>query len=100
MSEEKERLVDVEWDVGKDDEFLVRIEMIVDDRKNMLRDILEAIAAEDVNIRDAEMKAQEGTAHGRLVFEVRNLKQLQRVLDKIKRTKGVISVWRSQGGEE
>lgn len=100
MSDEKERMVDVEWDVGKDDEFLVRIEMIVDDRKNMLRDVLESIASEDVNIRDAEMKTQEGTAHGKLVLEIRNLKQLQRVVDRIKRTKGVISVWRSQGGEE
>jgi len=100
LAEDRERIVDVQWDVDADDSFLVRIEIVVDDRKNMLRDILDSIANEDMNIRDAEMKAHEGTAQGNLVLEIRNLNQLQRVMSKISKTPGVISVWRSQGGKE
>lgn len=100
MTDDPERLIDVEWDAEKDDEFLVRIEIVVEDRKNALRDILDSLSNEDVNLRDAEMKSEEGAAHGRLVIEIKNLKHLKKVLDRIRRTKGVISVWRSQGGEE
>jgi guanosine-3',5'-bis(diphosphate) 3'-pyrophosphohydrolase len=100
MTEDAERLIDVEWDVSKDDEFLVRIEMVVEDRKNVLRDILDSLSTEDVNIRDAGMKSHEGYAQGMLVIEIRNLSHLERVLDKIRRTKGVQSVWRSQGGKD
>jgi len=100
MTSETERLVDVEWDVAKGDSFLVRIDMVVEDRKNILRDVLDSLASEDVNIRDAEMRSEEGTAQGKLVIEIRNLSHLKRVLQRIRKTRGVISVWRSQGGEE
>jgi GTP pyrophosphokinase len=100
MTSDIERLVDVEWDAGKDETYLVRIDMVIEDKKNTLRDILDSLSSEDVNIRDAEVKSMEGTAQGRLVIEIRNLSHLQRVLDKMRRTKGVVSVWRSQGGAD
>ena len=64
MTDDSERLLDVEWDVTKGDAFLVKIELIVEDRKNALRDILDSLASEDINIQDTEMKSSEGIARG------------------------------------
>ncbi len=98
MKDDPERLIEVEWDVEKDDSFLVRLELVVEDRKNALRDVLDSLASEDVNIRDAVMKSEEGMAHGKLVIEIRNLSHLKRVIKRVKRTTGVISIWRTKGG--
>lgn len=100
MKDDPERLIDVEWDVEKDDSFLVRLELVVEDRKNALRDVLDSFAAEDVNIRDATMSSEEGMAHGKLEIEIRNLRHLKRVIKKVKKTTGVISIWRTKGGSD
>jgi GTP pyrophosphokinase len=94
-----ERKIDVSWDTAKGQSFVVRLEMIVEDRKDMLRDITQAIADSDTNIRAAEMQAHDTTALGNFVVEVSNLSHLKRIMDKVRKVKGVISVVRAQGGE-
>ncbi len=91
-----ERKIDVSWDAGPDQWFVVQLELIVQDRKNMLRDITQAIADANTNVRGAEMFAKDTTAVGRFVVEVSNLTHLNRIIDKVKRIKGVISVRRSK----
>ena len=94
-----ERKIDVSWDTGKDQSFVVRLEVVVEDRKNMLRDITEAIADSDTNMRAAEMHARDTTAVGLFVVEVASLSHLNRIMNKVKKVKGVISVTRSMGQE-
>lgn len=94
-----ERKIDVSWDTAKGQSFVVRLEMMVEDRKNMLRDITQAIGNSDTDIRAAEMHARDTTAVGKFVIEVSNLSHLNRILDKVKKVKGVISVARAQGQE-
>lgn len=94
-----ERKIDVTWDTGKGQSFIVQLRIIVEDRKNMLRDITQAIADADTNVRAAEMKAQDTTAIGKFVVEVSSLSHLNRILDKVKKIKGVISVHREKGVE-
>jgi len=94
-----ERKVDVSWDTPKGQAFVVQLDMVVEDRKNMLRDITQAVADADTNVRAAEMYARDTTAIGKFVVEVSNLSHLNRILDKVRKVKGVISVVRSKGKE-
>ncbi|RKX22126.1 MAG: hypothetical protein DRP35_02730 [Candidatus Zixiibacteriota bacterium] len=95
-----ERKIDVSWDTDKGQSFIVELEMIVEDRKNMLRDITQAIADANTNVRAAEMFAKDTTAVGLFVVEVASLSHLNRIFDKIKKIKGVISVRRSKGSDK
>ncbi|MFZ5979478.1 MAG: RelA/SpoT family protein [Candidatus Zixiibacteriota bacterium] len=94
-----ERKIDVSWDAGRDQSFIVQLELVVEDRKNILRDITQAISDSNTNIRGAEMFAQDTTASGRFVLEVSNLTHLNRIIDKVRKVKGVISVRRSRRRE-
>ncbi len=94
-----ERKIDVTWDTAKGQSFIVQLKIIVEDRKNMLRDITQAIADADTNVRAAEMKTQDTTAMGKFIVEVSSLSHLNRILDKVKKIRGVISVHRAKGVE-
>jgi GTP pyrophosphokinase len=90
--EEPERRVDVEWDVEKGQSFLVRLYALVEDRKNLLKDITEAIAEADVNVRGAEITVGQSPAIGHFVVEIQNHAQLSRAIDKMKKVHGILSV--------
>jgi GTP pyrophosphokinase len=92
--EEPERRVDVEWDVEKGQSFLVRLYALVEDRKNLLKDITEAIAEVDVNVRGGEIAAGQSPAVGHFVIEIQNYGQLTRAISKMKKVSGVLSVER------
>jgi len=100
MMVESDRRVDVQWDVQKDQSFLVKLEVMLEDRKGLLHDITEAVADADTNIRGAEIKPSEPPTHGSLLIEVKNLRHLNKAVKKIKRVKGVIMVERAKGMEE
>lgn len=100
MMVENDRRVDVQWDVQKEQSFLVKLEVMLEDRKGLLHDITEAIADADTNIRGAEIKPSEPPTHGTLLIEVKNLRHLNRAIKKIKRVRGVIMVQRAKGMEE
>jgi guanosine-3',5'-bis(diphosphate) 3'-pyrophosphohydrolase len=100
MLTEDERMVEVKWDVGKDQSFLVKLEILVEDRKNILRDITQAISDADTNVRGAEIKGGETTSSGSFIIEVKNINHLNKTIKKIKKVKGVIQVGRSKGLEK
>jgi len=90
--EEPERRVDVDWDVEKGQSFLVRLYALVEDRKNLLKDITEAIAEADVNVRGGEIAVGQSPAIGHFIIEIQNYGQLSRVMNKINKVRGVLSV--------
>ena len=94
-----ERQIEVSWDAGKGQAFVVELQLIVEDRKNMLRDITQAVADSDTNVRAAEMLAEDTTARGKFVVEVSSLSHLNRIIEKVRKVKGVISVVRSHNRE-
>lgn len=98
--QEPERMVDVEWDVEKGQSFLVRLHALVEDRKNLLKEITEAIAEADVNVRGGEISTGNWPASGRFVVEIQNYGQLGRVLAKMNKVNGVLSVERERGGDQ
>lgn len=96
-SQHPERKIDVSWDTTSGQNFVVQLRMIVEDRKNMLRDITQAIADSDTNVRAAEMNSRDTTAVGKFVVEVSSLTHLNSIMDKVRKVKGVISVMRAKG---
>ena len=97
QTQSPERKIDVSWDTPKGQAFVVQLEMVVEDRKNMLRDLTQAIADADTNVRAAEMYARDTTAVGRFVVEVSSLSHLNRIIDKVRKVRGVISADRAKG---
>jgi len=95
-----ERKIDVSWDTGKDQSFMVELELVVEDRKNVLRDLTQAMSDADTNVRAAEMHMGDTTAIGKFVVEVTSLSHLNRIFDKVRKVKGVISVFRTKGKEQ
>ncbi|KPL04617.1 MAG: hypothetical protein AMJ90_00165 [candidate division Zixibacteria bacterium SM23_73_2] len=94
-----ERRVEVEWDVERDQSFPIKLEVLVEDRKNILPEITKVIADSDTNIKGAEVKDEGNYTYGTFAIEVKNVRHLNRTVKKIKRIKGVISVERAKGAE-
>jgi guanosine-3',5'-bis(diphosphate) 3'-pyrophosphohydrolase len=99
LIKQPERTVPVTWDVAKDQNFVVRLEVNVVPRKNILAEITESIADSNTNVRGADINISETSSTGYIVVEVNNLSQLERVLEKIKKVKGVISARRAIGAD-
>ncbi len=97
LIKQPERTVPVSWDVGKEQNFVVRLEVSVDPRKNILVDITDSIADSDTNVRGADIDLSETSTVGYIIVEVSSLNQLERVLRKIRKVKGVNSVKRAYG---
>ncbi len=95
-----ERRIDVEWDVERDQHFLVRLLVVSDDRADLLVDVASAISRTQTNMSHGAMTSDgQGEARGQFVLQVRNLSHLGRVVDAIRRVRGVRIVERvSQAG--
>lgn len=91
-----ERRIAASWAAGPDQSFVVQLDVVVEDRKGMLRDITEAIADSNTDVRGAEVYSGDTTAHGKFLIEVSNLSHLNRIIEKMKKVKGVIQVYRSR----
>jgi guanosine-3',5'-bis(diphosphate) 3'-pyrophosphohydrolase len=97
MMTENGRKIEVQWDAARNQSFMVKLEVLVEDRKNMLRDITQAISDADTNVRGAEVKGGDTTACGTFIVEVKNIAHLNKTVKKIRKVKGVIQVERSKG---
>jgi len=94
-----ERLVDVHWDIREKREYPVQMKIVCHDKKGALADISAAISSLDVNITHAEINVpQDGQAHCEFGVNVIDLNQFNKLIEAIKKLRGVISVerlWRS-----
>jgi guanosine-3',5'-bis(diphosphate) 3'-pyrophosphohydrolase len=97
LIEHPERTVPVSWNVSMEQTFVVRLEVQVEPRKNILVDITDSIADSDTNVKGADINISDTCSVGTFVVEVKNLHQLERVLRKIEKVRGVISVRRAHG---
>ncbi len=91
---EKERLIEVHWDVEGVPLFRVRLEIEGDDRKNLLADVSSAISKTKTNILETMMQGVEDRARGHFIVQVRNRRQLNGVIRAIRSVRGVKGVKR------
>jgi GTP pyrophosphokinase len=100
LMQNTERNLAVDWDVDPDKRFMVRLHLLGEDRKHFLRDVSEAIAQTDTNIVRIEMRAENSMVHSNIIIEVKNLQHLTRVISRIGKVPGVLSVERLDGAGE
>ncbi|NQV30312.1 MAG: bifunctional (p)ppGpp synthetase/guanosine-3',5'-bis(diphosphate) 3'-pyrophosphohydrolase [Candidatus Marinimicrobia bacterium] len=91
---EKERMIDVDWAVARDQKFLVRLKVLAQERKHLMRDVTEIISSYDINIDTLSMKVDGDVVTGLVTIEVEGVKQLDRLQSKLLASEGVISVER------
>jgi GTP pyrophosphokinase len=80
--------------VEVEEEFKVQLSLLGEDRRNLVRDIAQAISNNNINILNLDIKSKEKLAIGKIVVEVKNLPHLTRVINAISKIKGIISVER------
>ena len=95
LNEESDRLVPVEWDVGRSDIFNVRLKVESIDRKGMLREITEVISGLNINIASVDMKVKDALSTAFFIIQINNIKQLDRIINKVIKIPGVDNVERT-----
>jgi len=95
---DRERLVAVEWDLGSEQNYPVRILVESRDRPGILAAVTGVIAEADVNIAGGKVSTESGRGLHEFELEVKSLEQLRKLLDQIRRIKGVTRVERQRSG--
>ena len=95
---EVERKIEVEWARGTAESFTVSLRLHTEDRPGMLNQVTTALVSEQTNIRSLEARSDEERAmDGAIIdlsIEVRDKKQLERVVSSIRRIPGVRDIER------
>ena len=91
---EAERRIDVDWAGSTQATFPVRLRIFTEDRPGMLADITTVISDADANIRTFESGGEELHARIEVALDVKDRKQLERILAGIKRIPGVFDIER------
>jgi GTP pyrophosphokinase len=91
-----ERKIEVEWARAATDAFPVRIVVQTDDRPGMLNQLTTVLSGEDTNIRSLEAKAALDRDGGvvEMTVDVRDKKQLEKLVSAMRRISGVRDVER------
>jgi guanosine-3',5'-bis(diphosphate) 3'-pyrophosphohydrolase len=96
-----ERKIDVEWAQAKGDVFPVKMIVYSEDRPGVLNQLTAVLTREDSNIRTLEARAADHRADETAIIdmtvEVRDKKQLERIIAGMRRISGVRDVERVQG---
>ncbi len=95
---EVERKIDVEWARAASDCFPVKVTINTDDRPGMLNQLTSVLVAEQSNIRSLEARPDDKRGGDGAVIEmtveIRDKKQLERVLGAVRRISGIRDVQR------
>ena len=89
-----ERMVTAEWGDAAGAVFPVEVDIEAADRTGLLRDILEVLSREHINVTATRSTSRDLSAHMRLALEVGNLEQLGRALALVREVRGVVSATR------
>jgi guanosine-3',5'-bis(diphosphate) 3'-pyrophosphohydrolase len=94
---ERERRIDVAWEGSASESFPVRLVIHTDDRPGLLNQITAILSSEAANIRSLEAKTglnPSGDAQIEMTIEVRDKKQLEKLVTSMRRVSGIRDVER------
>ena len=94
ISEEPERILQVNWDVEKDQAFTVQLRVRSHDRKFLLSDISKALGDCGCNIQSATTRTLGPIAEQDFEVDVVNITHLQQVMKEANEIEGVLEVLR------
>jgi GTP pyrophosphokinase len=92
-----ERKVEVKWVREGEGEktFQARFHLVVKDRPGILSKVSGEISALKINIHSVHIEPRgEGKAEGKLILEVKNAEEIQKVLERLKKVEGILSIKR------
>ncbi len=92
------RLIEVSWGDTEGDFYTVEIEIVADDRVNLLTDIMNAIAGLKLYISAARANTKKGQATISLRMEIGHLEVVQEAIRRIRKVAGVTRVYRASRG--
>jgi GTP pyrophosphokinase len=95
LTQQKERLVEVEWDTSQGARFTVVIQVSALDRTGLLRDISDTLTDCGVMILSSSSWAKrDGTANLRFAFELGDVTHLDHIQKAVKSVEGVFDIYR------
>ena len=94
LYDDKERIIDVEWDIDNQQKFQVHLAVLGEDRKNLLQDITSCISKQNINIISVYFGAEDMYARGRINIEIQDLQHLTKIMNNIRKISGVFTVER------
>ncbi|WP_428239819.1 GTP diphosphokinase [Gynuella sp.] len=99
-NEEPEKIVEVNWGGEKTHFYPVRLEILAYDRTGLLRDIMNVLANDSVNVTSVNTLSNrdEGMADMIMTVEISDIDQLGRLMNKIRSLSNVVSVQRAVDG--
>ena len=100
LDRDPERRVEIEWKAEREDRFFVHLHMEGTDRRGLLGDVAKTITETATDIQHADMRATDGGMTAAFVVEVQNLNHLKRIVEAVRRVKGVVSVVRRESFSE
>ncbi len=93
--EEAARVIEVEWEDSVESNYSVEIEILGNDRRGLLNEVLQAVSESKTNISAVSGRSDKNKMSIiHMTILIRNKEHLQSVVDKIKRVKDIFSVQR------
>lgn len=94
LMQKPERIVEVKWDVDSGDRFPVGIHVLSERRKHFLSELSESINSADSNVVDVRMTSANSLFTCDVMIEVYDMNHLNKVIQRVKRLEGVVTVER------
>jgi guanosine-3',5'-bis(diphosphate) 3'-pyrophosphohydrolase len=92
--EENERIIEVEWDNEVEGVYSVDIEIVGDDRVNLLADVMNGISELKLNLTAAKVRTKKGEAFINLTLGITNSEQIQAIIKRVYKVEGIHHVYR------
>jgi RelA/SpoT family (p)ppGpp synthetase len=91
----RDRLIDISWPGNGESEYLGGIRVEGEDRPGILNEIALAVTSyQNTNIRSVNIETEKAFFHGSVLVTVRSLEHLQRLIERLKKVKGISSAQR------
>ena len=95
LEEERDRFIDVKWQVKAGRTFVTRINLIGEDRANLIYDVSQIIHDQHTNMLSINFSVEGKLARGQVAVMVESLKHAERIIQKLKNIPGVLSIDRT-----
>ena len=96
-TEDRERLIEVDWGSRRGETYPVEIQILAYDRAGLLRDVTAVLANEKINVTEVNTytNKRDHAAHMKLTVEISDIDELSRVLSRIGQLANVLEVHRT-----
>lgn len=95
LEEEKDRFIDVQWQVKAGRTFVTRINIISEDRSSLIYDVSQIIHDQHTNMLSINFSVEGKLARGQVAIMVESVKHIEKIIQKLKNVSGVLTIERT-----